>query len=253
MQLYHQIFGQGQPLIIAHGLFGTFENWGNQIKRLAEHYQVIAVDLRNHGRSPHSDKMTYADMAADIIELMDSLSIENAFMLGHSMGGKAMMELALNYPTRVQKLIVVDIAPVQYPHHHQDVFSGLMSLELATIKSRSDADQQLSAHVKDTGVRAFLLKNLYRDEQKNFCWRMNLAVLHNKYQDISLAPKGTAFAGATLFIKGANSNYLLPEYKQQVLALFPNANYKIIQNAGHWPHAEQADAFSKSIEPFLNS
>jgi len=172
MQLNHQIFGSGEPLIIMHGLFGSLGNWGGQIKTLAEHFQVIAVDMRNHGRSPHSDEMSYEAMAADIVELMDQLGLEHAHILAHSMGGKAAMQLALNHPERINKLIVVDISPVQYTPHHDDVFRGLFSVDTGTLKSRGEADQQLAEFVDDASVRAFLLTNLYRDEQKQFAYRI---------------------------------------------------------------------------------
>lgn len=251
MKLFHQIYGEGEPLIIMHGLFGTYENWGTQIKALSEHFQVIAVDMRNHGRSDHNSVMDYPAMAADIVELMDDLGLESANILGHSMGGKAAMQLALNHPKRIRKLIVVDIAPVEYKPHHDDVFSGLYSVQLDQLKSRGDADKQLAAHVDELGVRAFLLKNLYRDENKQFRWRMNLDVLRDEYAHIGAAPSGTPFKGKTLFIKGENSHYLLPEHRDQVLTLFPNTSYKLMQGAGHWPHAEKPSIFGKIVLGFL--
>ncbi|MGB0468305.1 MAG: alpha/beta fold hydrolase [Pontibacterium sp.] len=251
MKLFHQIYGKGEPLIILHGLFGTLENWGTQIKSLAEHFQVIAVDMRNHGRSPHENLMTYEAMANDILELMHDLQLKNAHILGHSMGGKAAMQLALNHPARIQKLIIVDIAPVHYQAHHTDVFKGLYSIDLPQLKSRSDADQQLSQHVSEPSVRAFLLKNLFRTEHKTFAWRMNLDALHNQYADISAAPTGTAFTGPTLFIKGGNSDYLQAAYREQILSLFPMTTYKLIEGAGHWPHAEKPSIFGKIVLNYL--
>ena len=251
MKLFHQIYGAGEPLLILHGLFGTYENWGSQIKGLAEHFQVIAVDLRNHGRSPHDDKFTYPAMAADVLELMDDLELESAHILGHSMGGKVAMQLALTAPERLRKLVVVDIAPVTYTPHHDDVFKGLFSITLEGLKSRGEADKQLAEHVDELSVRAFLLKNLYRTEDKQFAWRMNLPVLHSQYSNISLAPEGTPFSGDTLFIKGANSDYLIPAYRDQVVGLFPKANYKMIDGAGHWPHAEKPEMFSRIVLKFL--
>lgn len=253
MKLFHQIYGNGEPLIIMHGLFGTYENWGTQIKALSEHFQVVAVDMRNHGRSGHDPIMDYPSMAADIVELMDDLSIENAHILGHSMGGKAAMQLALNYPDRIRKLIVVDIAPVEYSPHHQDVFAGLYAIQLDQLKSRSEADKQLAQHVAEPGVRAFLLKNLYRNTEKQFDWRMNLDVLHDQYDTIGAAPQGSPFQGKTLFIKGGESNYILPEHKDQVLSLFPNTGYKLMQGAGHWPHAEKPSIFGKIVLGFLEN
>ena len=251
MKLFHQIYGSGEPLLILHGLFGTYENWGSQIKTLSEHFQVIAVDLRNHGRSPHSDEISYPLMANDILSLMDELNLERAHILGHSMGGKVAMQLALTAPDRLQKLIVVDIAPVLYTPHHDDVFQGLFNIQLDGLKSRGAADQQLAEYVEEPSVRAFLLKNLYRTEDKQFAWRMNLPVLHSEYHHISQPPAGSPHKGETLFIKGANSDYLIPAYRDQVVGLFPKASYKVIEGAGHWPHAEKAEMFSRIVLKFL--
>ncbi|MBN3564515.1 alpha/beta fold hydrolase [Aliamphritea spongicola] len=250
MQLHVNIQGQGEPLIILHGLFGTLENWGSQIKVLAEQYQVYAVDLRNHGRSPHSDEMTYAAMADDIAELMDNHGLQSAHILGHSMGGKAAMQLALTQPERIRQLIIVDIAPVQYSHDHDTVIQGLKSVRLDTVTSRREAEQQLAEQVTDTGLRQFLLKNLYRSEN-GFAWRMNLAVIESQYANISAPPEGNTYQGNTLFIKGGQSEYITLEHKDALLQYFPAASYKIIQNAGHWPHAEKPAAFSKLVLNFL--
>ncbi len=252
MQLNYEIYGEGQPLIILHGLFGTLENWGAQIKSLSQHYQVIAVDLRNHGRSPHSDEVGYAAMAKDIQNLITDLQLSSAHILGHSMGGKVAMQLALNQPELIRKLIVVDIAPVQYQPHHDEVFEGLFSIPLTQIKSRREADTILAEKVAELGVRAFLLKNLYR-EGEQFAWRMNLEALHSNYQAISAPPEGTPYSAPMLFIKGGNSNYMIPAYRDQVLSLFPQADYKIIKNAGHWPHAEKPAEFTEIVLDYLNS
>lgn len=251
MQLNYQISGSGEPLVILHGLFGTLENWGAQIKALSEHFTVIAVDLRNHGRSPHSDDMSYPLMSDDVIELLDELNLNQVLLMGHSMGGKVAMQLAMNHPERLKKLIVVDISPVVYEPNHDDVFAGLFSIQLDQIKSRSEADKQLSEHVKDLGVRAFLLKNLYRNEEKAFAWRMNLEVLHTAYNNISQPPSGQPYAGDTLFIKGENSNYITAKYTDAITSNFPAVKYKMIQGAGHWPHAEKPTVFTKLVTNFL--
>lgn len=251
MKLHHQIYGSGSPLIILHGLFGTLENWGSQIKTLAESYQVIAVDLRNHGRSPHTDVMDYNAMANDVIELLDDLSLTDVNIMGHSMGGKVAMQIALNHPERLRKLIIVDISPVVYQAHHDDVFKGLFSIDLNHIKSRTEADRTLAQQVSDPSVRAFLLKNLYRDEHKIFNWRMNLPTLAQTYANLRQAPHGVPFTGETLFIKGANSDYILPDHRELILCLFPLATYKLIEGAGHWPHAEKPSIFTKLVLNFL--
>ncbi|GGO88909.1 acyl-CoA esterase [Marinobacterium nitratireducens] len=253
MKLHHQIQGQGRPLLILHGLFGNLDNWASQAKALADEYRVISVDLRNHGRSPHNDEMSYPAMAADLVELLDDLGLDQVLVLGHSMGGKAAMQLALQHPERVERLIVVDIAPVQYPHHHDDVFAGLFSVDLDSLKSRSDADRQLAPRVTDPMVRAFLLRNLYRNDAGRFAWRINLQGLHDGYAGISAAPQGKPFTGPTLFIKGGTSDYMRAEHRDALLALFPNAGYKVIDGAGHWPHAEKPALMTRLIRSFLQA
>ncbi|WP_290700457.1 alpha/beta fold hydrolase [Amphritea sp.] len=252
MQLNVQISGSGAPLIIMHGLFGTQSNWSGQIKALADHFTVYAIDLPNHGRSPHTNRTSYPLMADNIIELMDQHNLDSAHILGHSMGGKVAMQLAMNNPQRVRKLIIVDIAPVQYPNHHGDVFTGLNAVDLNNLKSRGDADKQLSQHVEELSVRQFLLTNLYRTEAKDFAWRMNLPVLEACYDEISKAPTGPAFENPMLFIKGENSDYITTDYRDQILKLFPKADYRLIREAGHWPHAEKATVFTKLVLNYLN-
>ncbi|EPJ49826.1 MAG: alpha/beta superfamily hydrolase [Osedax symbiont Rs2] len=251
MKLHYQISGDGPPLIILHGLFGTLENWGSQVTALSQHYTVISVDLRNHGRSPHCDAMNYTLMAADVIELMDLLSFNSSAIIGHSMGGKVAMQIALNYPHAVTQLIVVDIAPVNYSAHHEEIFNGLFSIELASLNSRAAADKQLKAYTADPGIRAFLLKNLFRNQDKTFSWRFNLPALRQSYHLLSLAPSGTTFDGDTLFIKGKNSDYILRQHQSPITTLFSKATFKIIEGAGHWPHAEKPKVFSSIIMKFL--
>ncbi|RTE65098.1 alpha/beta fold hydrolase [Amphritea opalescens] len=251
MQLNLQITGSGAPLIIIHGLFGTLQNWNAQTKALAEHFTVYAVDLRNHGRSPHTETNSYQEMADDIIELMDQQGLNSAHILGHSMGGKVAMQLAMNNPERVDKLIIVDIAPVQYPNHHSDVFAGLNAVDLENLSSRREADQQLSQHIPELAVRQFLLTNLYRNDAKQFAWRMNIPTLEACYDEISKAPTGPAFDKPVLFIKGENSDYITPAYRDQILSLFPQADYRMIQGSGHWPHAEKAAIFTKLVLHYL--
>ncbi len=251
MKLHHKISGEGPPLIILHGLFGTLENWGGQIAALQPFFQVISVDLRNHGRSPHSESMDYPQMADDVIELMDDLSIATANIIGHSMGGKVAMQLALHYANRLNKLIVVDISPVKYPAHHDAIFKGLFKLNLKTLISRTEADQQLQPYVDDASVRSFLLKNLYKNQDKVFCWRPNLKALASEYSNLSSAPTGNAFTKQTLFIKGKNSDYILAEHQPAIAELFKAHRFKMIEGAGHWPHAEKPKIFSSITLKFL--
>ena len=252
LTLNYQIQGEGQPLIILHGLFGMLQNWGAQTKALADQFQVISVDLRNHGRSAHADTISYALMAADLRQLIADLGLHNVTMLGHSMGGKAAMQLACEADSPIRRLIVADIAPVSYPNHHSNVFAGLKSVDLQALKSRQEADRILAAHIEEASVRAFLLTNLYRDGDR-FAWRMNLDALDQQYSEISRAPElQHPFSGPTLFIKGGNSDYIVPAYQQEILRWFPNAGYKIIAGTGHWPHAEKPELFTGLVRRFLS-
>ncbi len=251
MKLHFQQSGQGEPLVIMHGLFGTHANWGAQIRTLSEHYQVFALDMRNHGQSPWGDTMNYPDMAADILEFLDDQGLDQVILLGHSMGGKAAMQLALDHPERVKKLVVVDISPVAYQPRHEHVFKGLYNVDLTQIKSRSDADKALAEHVEDAGVRQFLLKNLYKKDGQ-YAWRMNLDVLSQDYEGFSAAPSSDKqYTGPTLFIKGENSSYMQDEHRSAIVKLFPNARAHIIHNAGHLPHAEVPEVFTRVLLRFL--
>lgn len=251
MKLHYNISGQGTPLIILHGLFGSSDNWKSCAAHLSQQFLVINIDLRNHGKSPHDDSISYPLMAEDVIQLLDDLSIDNAFILGHSMGGKVAMQIALSFPDRIKKLIVVDIAPVAYKAHHEEVFAGLNSIDLDTLTSRSHANAQLSQYVEDKNISAFLLKSLYKNSGQ-FTWRFNLTSLEREYPSISLAPQSkTASTSKTLFIKGMNSHYILAQHKDDILKLFPKAQFKMIEGAGHWPHAEKPSIFNRIIDNFL--
>ncbi|WP_027852931.1 alpha/beta fold hydrolase [Marinobacterium litorale] len=253
MKLNYHRTGEGPALLILHGLFGTWENWGAQIKMLAKDYDVIAADLRNHGESPHADDTGYAAMADDVLELMDHLSLEQAHILGHSMGGKVAMQLAQAHPSRVRSLIVADIAPVNYGAHHDQVFKGLFNVQLDGLKSRSEADKQLAEHIEIPGVRAFLLKNLQKDQDGRFVWKMNLNGLHQGYSSISSEPPAESpYNGPVLFIKGGDSDYLKQEHADAIRSRFPNARFKVIEGTGHWLHAEKPGAFNRIVERFLD-
>lgn len=252
LKLNYQIQGEGQPLLILHGLFGMLQNWGAQTKALADQFQVITVDMRNHGRSPHSAEISYPLMADDLRLLINDLGYDKVDLLGHSMGGKAAMQLACEANSPIARLIVADIAPVSYPNHHSGVFAGLKSVDTQALKSRQEADRILAEHIPEASVRAFLLTNLFRDGE-HFGWRMNLAALDQQYAEISRAPQlQQPFEGPTLFIKGGNSDYIVPDYQQEILRWFPKATYKIIAGTGHWPHAEKAELFTSVVRRFLS-
>ncbi len=253
MKLYARQQGKGADLISIHGLFGSQENLGAINRQLAEEFLVHGVDVRNHGRSPHSDEMNYELMAGDIIEYMDNQGIEKAHILGHSMGGKIAMKAALDYPDRVEKLVVMDIAPVQYKvRRHDDVFAGLHAVNLEQLAKRSDADKVISEYVQEAAVRSFLLKNLYRNEQGSYGWRMNLQALHEHYLEILDGQSADgAFSGETLFLKGGDSDYILPEHREEVLRHFPKASLREIANTAHWLHAEKPDLVARTLKRFF--
>ncbi|WP_339674367.1 alpha/beta fold hydrolase [Dasania marina] len=241
-----------ESVILLHGLFGMGINLGSVAKALAEHYSVHSLDLRNHGLSPHSPLMSYPLMANDVLAYMDAQGIAQAHVLGHSMGGKVAMQLALSQPERVSKLIVADISPVVYEASHDAVFAGLKAVDFSAVNNRRDADAMLAAHVQEPAVRQFLLRSMYRGDDKRFAWRMNVAALEANYTEIkSGLDQQTVYPGEVLFIKGEQSDYILPQHRERILQLFPKASVKVIQNTGHWLHAEKPEAFNLLCLNFL--
>lgn len=251
MKLYFRSFGQGEPLIILHGVFGSSDNWQTVGKEISEKYKVYLVDQRNHGSSPHSDEFDYNVMTDDILELMLDEEIDRACLLGHSMGGKVAMTFATRYPERVNKLIVVDIAPKYYASHHAQIFKGFGSIKLNQIQTRKEADTQLSHQIPETAVRQFILKNLTRDKQ-GFVWKLNLDVIEKNIEEIGVAlSKEDWFNGHVLFLAGTQSDYIQDEDLQGIRMHFPNAVVKKIAGAGHWVHAEQPKKLVQLVVHFL--
>lgn len=255
-QLNYQQLGQGEHIVLIHGLFGSLENLNMVAKTLSQHYCVTSVDVRNHGNSFHQQGMNYSDLAQDVITLLNALSIEFCHLLGHSMGGKIAMQIALSYPQRVNKLIVADIAPVEYSAHHLTIIEGLQAIDLTKVQKRKDADSQLANYVDDIGVRQFLLRNLAINEQGQFQFKCNLNNIEQGYQQImqrNETEDGQPFNGKTLFIKGGDSDYILAKHQEAIKTLFPYAKAKIIQGTGHWLHAEKTVAFNKIVMDFLTN
>ena len=249
--LNYQQLGSGKDIILIHGLFGRLENLNMVAKALSESYRVTSVDVRNHGDSFHSELMDYPSMAKDIVAIMQHLAIESAIILGHSMGGKIAMELALTYPERVDKLIVADIAPVEYPPHHNQIIDGLKAIDLSSVKGRKDADKQLANYVDNLSVRQFLLGNL-TSKNGQFVFKCDIENIDKNYPNIMRTYQGSnTYSGPTLFIKGANSDYILPEHRAEIVRLFPQSRARVIQGAGHWLHAEKTIAFNRSVVNFL--
>jgi esterase len=256
MQLhFRQYSEQGEPLIVLHGLFGSSSNWGAHCKKFAEKYTVYGVDLRNHGESPHADEIDYQLMAADVKMLLGKLGIKQCYMVGHSMGGKVAMQLALTDPALISKLIVVDIAPVAYTNKadgHRKIMQGMEALDLSAIRNRADAEAQLQAFVEDEATRKFILTNLVRDPETGFKWRLNLSAIHNNYDKLREKLQGeTPYEKPVLFVKGALSNYIHRKHEDEILRLFPAAKVKIVMEAGHWVHSERPQVFQKIALDFL--
>jgi len=252
MKLHFRSFGQGEPLIVLHGVFGSSDNWQTVGKELSQKYKVYLVDQRNHGSSPHSDEFDYNVMTDDILELMLNEEIERTHLLGHSMGGKVAMTFAARYPERVDKLIVVDIAPKYYEPHHARIFRGFRSIKLDLIQTRNEADVQMSHRIPETEVRQFILKNLARDKEGKFIWKLNLDVIEKNAEEIGAALfEDDWFNGHVLFLAGSRSDYIQEEDIQEIRQHFPNAEVKKVTGAGHWVHAEQPKTLVRMVFEFL--
>ncbi|WP_417431333.1 alpha/beta fold hydrolase [Halpernia sp.] len=255
--LHSKIYGKEKPeipLLVFHGLFGMLDNWGTFGKDFGEIMPVHLLDLRNHGKSFHSDEMSHDNLAEDILNYMSANQIEKAHLLGHSLGGKAVMQFAMKFPEKVEKLIVVDIGPKSYPPHHQGILKALQSVDLENVKSRGEVEEILSQYIPEKSVVYFLAKSLYWTENKKLAWRFNLKTLTEKYTEfVSNAIKFGVFSGETLFISGANSNYILPQDSFLIKQQFPNSKIISIQKAGHWVQAENPKDFHNVVYEFLKS
>ena len=255
--LHHLDQGQGRPLVILHGLFGTLDNWQTLARRWATDagLRVVSVDLRNHGRSFQSAAHSYALMAQDVLELFDHLQLgPDTTLLGHSMGGKVAMRLALDHPDRLARLVVLDIAPRFSDMRHQDdVLAGLHAVNLAALATRQEADAALAHHIGNLGTRQFLLKNLYRRDDNSFAWRINLAVLAAEVRALGEEISGpTPFLKPALFIRGGTSDYITADDKRHgIPALFPNSQVATVLDAGHWVHAEKPDDVFALVRDFI--
>ncbi len=252
MRLHFREYGQGPPLIILHGLFGSLDNWGAVATRLAPEFHVYAVDQRTHGGSAHSAEMDYIAMANDLRQFMEEHSLGRAHVLGHSMGGKTAMQFALLNAAKVDHLIVVDIAPRAHEPEHEFIFAALFGLDLPRYQSRVEIEQALAPAIRDLAVRRFLLKNLVRTPAGAFDWRFNLAGLHRNYGALAGGVEpGGMFDGPTLFVRGEKSEYLNEGDWPAIRARFPRARLVVIPGAGHWVHVEAPDLFLAAVKNFL--
>lgn len=238
------------PVLIVHGLFGSGRNWGVIAKRLSDGRRVVTVDMRNHGASHWEDSHTYHDLATDLAEVVAAIG-GRVDVIGHSMGGKGSMMLALDRPALVRRLLVADIAPVSYSHTQVHLVHAMRRLDLSRISTRTEADLMLAREIEEPDVRAFLLQSL---DVKGRCWRLNLDVLERDMELITGFPAVSGrFDGPALFLAGANSHYVQPEHRPLIKRLFPNAKQAKIPGAGHWLHAEKPREFEAAARAFLNS
>lgn len=252
MQLYFKESGQGRAVILLHGLFGSADNWQPIGLGLAEKFQIFALDQRNHGQSPHSAEINYSLMAADVNEFMAARGIETAQVIGHSMGGKTAMQFALQFPLRVEKLVVADMAPRAYAPAHETIFAALLALELKSFSSRQQIEDALAVEIPNLLLRRFLLKNLARNSSGEFFWKINLRGLSENYSSLGEPVSAAApFAKPALFIRGGKSTYVTDEDEPRIGELFPQAQIRTLPEAGHWVHADQPAEFLRLILDFL--
>lgn len=241
-------------LVLIHGLFGSADNLSVVRRHFEKTHNIISVDLPDHGESPWSDGFSLDAAVAGIMAILDAEKVNKAAFLGHSLGGKVAMHLALSYGERVSALIVADIAPASYEHRHQAVFDGLNAVPLDAISGRGDADKAMARFIKEPGVRQFLLKSLYKDQQGHWQWRFNVEGLIKQYSHIIDWPQDNRqFTGVTLFIKGADSDYITASHRSAIGKYFPKAKAHVIDGTGHWLHAEKPTAFNKVAERVLIS
>lgn len=239
------------PVLVIHGLFGSLENLAGIARPLADDRCVFSIDLPNHSRSPHTESTSLSQMAEEVLGWMDQQDLERVDLVGHSLGGKVAMEIAIRHPTRVRKLVVMDIAPVKYPPHHNQVFAGLQSMDTQAITSRSAADAHLLQYVPELAVRSFLLKNLIKNGE-GFAWRFNLPVVARDYPELIGANSQGEFGGDVFFLKGGDSDYITEVHRDPILSRFPKATFKVVENTGHWLHADKPVIVAKLIKTFLD-
>lgn len=239
-------------MLLLHGLLGSHQNLLPASRRFAEHFQVFAIDQRNHGHSPHHEDMHYEAMGADVVKFMDTHRIEAAHVLGHSMGGKTAMQLALHHPARVRRLVVVDMSPRAYGPRFSGLLESLRELRPERFKTRREVDLALASSVPEDSLRQFLLKNLKHDEQGGFCWRIHLDAIAANYDRLREAVDSVVpFAGEALFVLGGSSNYVEEADRAEIRRLFPSAAFHSIPGAGHWVHAEKPAEFAEVVLRFL--
>jgi len=250
-KLNFKIYGQGYPIIILHGLFGSLDNWQTIAKQLASHYMVYTVDQRDHGRSPKTDDFSYTLLADDLYEFMNEQWIHEAFVIGHSMGGKTTMKMALEYPGMIKKAVIVDISPFKIKARHYKIIDVMCSIDLALISSRTEIQEILSKDISDPNVVQFLMKNFSRLKTGGYELKINLPLLKEKYEELNVALEGEENETDILFIRGGASDYLKESELENIQELFSNARIETIEGAGHWVHAQKPKELLSLITSFL--
>ncbi len=254
IELIYKHYGDSGPdIVILHGLFGTLDNWQTTAKKLGDQYRVTAFDLRNHGRSPHTEEFNISLMASDVYYMFRELDIGSAVMIGHSMGAKVVMHFALAYPAATDGMISMDMAPKKYTHGHDEIFDALEKVDLNSIYSRKEVEEKLALSIEEEGTIQFLMKNLSRNQEgEGFHWKMNLPVLKRKYDEITqMIGSEHPYNGPALFLRGSRSKYILDGDMDYIKTLFPYAQVETIEDAGHWLHADQPNATYEAIERFM--
>lgn len=252
MKLFHRELGQGQPMIMLHGIFGSSDNWLTQARLFSTSYHTYTLDLRNHGQSPHDDTFDYPAMTSDLLEFIDTNKIVDPILIGHSMGGKVVMNFAVAYPDKLQKLVVVDIAPKPYDLDNYVILDGLKAIPIDSLVTRNEADNVLSRFVKEPDVRLFLLKNLQRKSEGGFKWKLNLPAVDKNIRNIGLDLqfKGK-FEKPTLFVRGGRSNYVKDLDMVRIKEIFPSAQLETL-DTGHWVPAEKPKEFVEIVTKWLS-
>lgn len=251
MKLFFKTFGEGKPLLILHGLFGSSDNWQTLAKSLSSYYKVYLIDQRNHGHSPQSDDFTFELMAEDLYELAAEEGLRDLLLIGHSMGGKTILHFAQKYGFLIDKMIVADMGIKAYTPHHDEIFNALFAVDVNHCETRRLAEERLSVHVSDTSTKQFLLKNLYWKEPAKLDWRFNLSAIYNKRDEIIKAIPLLKIDNDVLFLRGAKSNYVTDEDLPFIKQLVPAAKFETIPDVGHWLHAEAPDIFLEKCLEFL--
>jgi len=248
MRLNHKSFGEGIPVIILHGLFGSLDNWQTFARRLSSEFKVYTIDLRNHGKSPHSNEHSYLAMCDDLLEFLDEHRISRTHIIGHSMGGKVAMQFAIEHAERILKMIIVDISPRSYESGHDAIFTALLEIDLTRFTKREEADKMLAQRIPDVAVRQFLLKNINRNIDGSFSWKINLQGLWKNYRNINVSVQSDSQVNIpTIVIRGGESGSVHDEDLNSFKEIFPGTRLITIQKSGHWVHAEAPDEFYNSV------